>query len=160
MNNLKIRLLWIGKTRSGFISEAIEHYLKMLRPFVGIKVLEINESRGLAKEAILDAEAKSILRASQGYILLDERGVELTSIGFSEFIKKHLEASRTIDFVFGGAFGVSEEVKRNAKQTLSLSKMTLPHEISRIVFLEQLYRALILSISIKCCNSSKTSGGM
>ncbi len=144
MSNLKIRLIWVGKTRAGFISEAIEHYLKMLRPFVGIKVVEINESRGLAKEAILDAEAKAILRASQGYILLDERGVELTSIGFSELLKGHLQSSKTIDFVFGGPFGVSQEVKRNAKEILSLSKMTLPHEISRLVFLEQLYRAFTI----------------
>ncbi len=141
---MKIRLLWVGKTRTRFISEGIEHYIKLLRPMVNLNIVELKEARGMAKVAVLDAEAKAILRASKDYILLDERGLEPTSVGFAELLQGYLQSSKTIDFVFGGAFGVSSEVKKNAMATLSLSKMTLPHELSRLVFLEQLYRAFTI----------------
>jgi 23S rRNA (pseudouridine1915-N3)-methyltransferase len=141
---VKIRLLWVGKTRTRFISEGIEHYIKLLRPMVNLNIVELKEARGMAKVAVLDAEAKAILRASKDYILLDERGLEPTSVGFAELLQGYLQSSKTIDFVFGGAFGVSSEVKKNAMATLSLSKMTLPHELSRLVFLEQLYRAFTI----------------
>lgn len=138
---MNLRLMWVGKTKEGFISEGIDKYLKLLSRFAVVEKIEIKEDKGRPEAVALKAEAEKILKHGRPFILLDEKGKAMTSEGFAGHIKDYKE----MDFVLGGAFGVSDEVKRAAKEMLSLSPMTLTHEMSRLVLLEQLYRAFMIN---------------
>ncbi len=141
---MKIRLLWIGKTRSNFLHSGIEYYLKLLRPLATLSLVEIKESRGKDRELTMAIDAQRILKCSQDYVLLDEQGKGYSSYEFAFFLNKSMGMQKSLDFVIGGAFGVSEEIKTRARACLSLSRMTMTHEMSRLVFLEQLYRAFTI----------------
>ncbi len=126
---MKIRVLAVGKIAPHFL-EAQEHYLKRL-PFV--EVVE------LRKRKTPDEEGRDILKKVKGYfVVLDERGREVTSREFSKLLENH----STVTFVVGGADGTSESVKRKADFVLSLSKLTLQHDVARIVLLEQIFRGV------------------
>lgn len=86
------------------------------------------------------AEARKIFRQTGDYFLLDERGREFTSVALADFLK----GVDSADFVLGGPFGVSSEVRDRAKGCIALSRMTLTHEMARLLFLEQLYRAFTI----------------
>ena len=77
-------------------------------------------------------------------ILMDERGREFSSIQFSEFLNKKMNASKNICFVIGSAYGFDDSLKKQAVQMISLSKMTLPHQLAKVFFVEQLYRAFTI----------------
>jgi len=140
---MRVRIIWVGRTKERFIEEGIKKYLKYLRQYTDMQIEEIKEERGAKKDMALQKEGKRILSLSDRYILLDERGKLIDSFGFASILKEK-EPSGKVDFVLGGAFGVSKEVKERAEETISLSPMTLTHEIARIVFLEQLYRAFTI----------------
>jgi 23S rRNA (pseudouridine1915-N3)-methyltransferase len=136
----KIKTIWIGKTKERYLTEGINHYLKLLTPMAQVSVVEIREERGRQREAALAAEARKVLKQTQDFFLLDEKGEALTSVELARFLKDRDSA----DFVIGGPFGVSAEVKGKAKGIIALSKMTLTHEMARLLFLEQLYRAFAI----------------
>jgi 23S rRNA (pseudouridine1915-N3)-methyltransferase len=136
----KIKILWLGKTKSSHLAEGIDYYLKLLSPMAQVEVVEIKEERGKNADAALAAETRKILRQAAGFYLLDERGSQYTSVGFARF----LDGKDRLEFVIGGAFGVSDEVKQKSKGTIALSAMTLTHEMARLLFLEQLYRAFTI----------------
>lgn len=133
---MRIRIIWAGKTKERPAAEWIEKYLGRLRPFARVEVAEVKEEKGGDPVK----EGKRILRRTGSYVLLDERGKTLSSEEFARW----LEGRASVDFVLGGAFGVSGEVREGASETLSLSRMTLTHEMARVVFVEQLYRALTI----------------
>jgi 23S rRNA (pseudouridine1915-N3)-methyltransferase len=133
----KIRLIWVGKTKERYLSEGINYYLKLLTPMTRLAVAEIKEEKGKARGTSLAAEAQRILKQSDGFYLLDERGKHYSSPELAGFLKERQD----LDFVLGGAFGVSDEVRERSKGCIALSKMTLTHEMARLLFLEQLYRA-------------------
>lgn len=137
---MKARIFWVGKTKEKYLTEGISRYLKMLKHMAQVSAIEIKEEKGKEREAALSMEGKRILRQTGPYILLDEKGRELSSMGFAKF----LEDKNNIDFVMGGPHGVSDEVKEKAADKIALSKMTLTHEMARLVFLEQFYRALTI----------------
>ncbi|MDA8155824.1 MAG: 23S rRNA (pseudouridine(1915)-N(3))-methyltransferase RlmH [Actinomycetota bacterium] len=142
---MKFVLIWPGKTKEDFIKSGIEKYIKYIRSMAKVEVVEIKEAKGAGGKA-LDEEGRRILEQAekgthgtgQGYVLLDERGKQMSSPEFARFI----ETSGGGRFVIGGAFGVSGEVREKAASMLSLSKMTLPHELARVFLLEQIYRGL------------------
>ena len=136
----KIRILWPGKTKDRHLAEGINYYLKLLSPLTRLSVVEIKEERGKARDAALDAEAKRILKQADVFYLLDEKGRQYTSVEFARFLKDN----ERVEFVLGGAFGVSDEVRQKAKGAVALSRMTLTHEMARLLFLEQLYRAFTI----------------
>lgn len=138
---MKIRLIWPGKTKEQFILEGMKKYLKLLRPYSDISIIEVKEEKGKDISKVVNKEGERILKLQVPYALLDEKGDALTSVEFTEYISEH---GPSINFVFGGAYGASEEVKGTAQDTLSLSGMTLTHEMSRLIFLEQLYRAFTI----------------
>ncbi|TAN43245.1 MAG: 23S rRNA (pseudouridine(1915)-N(3))-methyltransferase RlmH [Nitrospirae bacterium] len=138
---IKIRLLWVGKNKESYLNDGIAHYLKLLKPMAHVSIVEIKEEKNKTGRAALALEAKRIFDKTQSYILLDEKGKEHTSVGLAGFIKD----KAALDFVIGGPFGVDEEVKTKASLTLALSKMTLTHEMSRLILLEQLYRAMSIT---------------
>jgi len=125
---MKLRVVAVGKIAPHF-REAQEHYLKKVR---NLEVVEVR--KGKSKEE----EGERLLKKAKGFIVaLDERGREVTSREFAKIVEKH----PTITFLIGGADGLSEEVKERADLLLSLSKLTLQHDVARIVLLEQLFRA-------------------
>lgn len=138
---MKIRVIWPGKTKEQFIIEGLNKYLKLLRPYAEISVMELKEEKGNDISKMLKKEGERILKLQDPYTLLDEKGDPMTSGEFAQYIG---EAGSSVKFVLGGAYGVSEEVKKGAQKTLSLSKMTFTHEMSRLFFLEQLYRAFTI----------------
>jgi len=138
---MKIRVIWPGKTKEQFVSEGIKKYLRLLRPYAEINIVEVKEEKGSDVRKVLEKEGERIIKLQAPYTLLDEKGDLLTSVEFSEYISEH---QPEINFVLGGAYGVSEEVKKHAQKTISLSKMTFTHEMSRMFFLEQCYRAFTI----------------
>jgi 23S rRNA (pseudouridine1915-N3)-methyltransferase len=112
-----------------------------LKHLAECEVVEIREEKGLPREAALRKEGERILTRAGTYTLLDERGVAMNSLEFAAFLKDRARA----EFVLGGAYGVSDGVRNGASATLALSRMTLTHEMARLVFLEQLYRGLMIN---------------
>lgn len=134
---MKIRIIWTGKTKERYLSEGIGYYLRLLGTAAQVSVIEIKEEKGKEREKLLAAEGKRILKQTQSYVLLDEKGRELTSRDFAAFLGNR----STVDFVVGGPYGVSDEVREKAGSVIALSRMTFTHEMARLFLLEQLYRA-------------------
>ncbi len=141
---MKIRILWIGKTKEGYLSEAIDRYLKLLSPLARVSIIEVKEHKGKSREDSLFEEGRKILKQTQKYTLLDQSGREFTSSGFARFLQEKGGGSDFADFLIGGPFGVSEEIRDRAEGTIALSRMTFTHEMIRVFFLEQIFRAMTI----------------
>ena len=144
---MKIKLLVIGKTKSKYLIEGEREFEKRLKhycKFEEIVITDIKNGGKLSQKELRKKEGKIILRnlMSNDYIvILDERGDNFNSVGFSEFLKsKTLNSTKSIIFIIGGAFGLSDEIYARANIRLSLSKMTFSHQMVRLIFKEQLYR--------------------
>lgn len=146
---MNIVLLQIGKTNSGYIEDGITEYSKRLLHYAKFEHKFIPAFKGshkLSKQEQINKEAeilKKYLNDKYIIILLDETGKEYTSNQFSMFLQKKLNQSRDIVFVIGGPFGFSEELKQKYTK-VALSKMTLTHQMVRLFFVEQLYRAFTI----------------
>lgn len=140
---MKIIFYWIGKTKEKFVKEGLSKYMKLLRPYCRIEIIELKEGKGIASvDMVKEKEGHQILKKAKDYILLDEKGHEFSSEEFANYVKRISENPMKI--VIGGAFGTSKEVKQNAKFILSLAKLTYTHEITRLILFEQLYRAFTI----------------
>lgn len=147
---MKICLLTVGKTDTGWVREGLETYTSRLGRYVKFSVKEIPELKNassLSKAQVKDKEGSLIL-ASIGpkdmVILLDEHGKEYTSVEFAREVERFTASGKNIVFVIGGAYGFSDEVYNRSDGKVSLSKMTFPHQMVRTVFTEQLYRAFTI----------------
>lgn len=148
---MEITLLTVGKTSTGYIQTGIDEYCKRLRRYVpfNIKCLpDIKNTRSLSEPQQKAAEGNLILNelsSSDLAVLLDERGEMPTSRGFSEFLQKGMASGRKrMVFVVGGPYGFSPEVYARADAKLSFSRMTFSHEMIRLFFTEQVYRAMTI----------------
>ena len=148
---MKITLLLVGKTAFPYINEGISLYEKRLSYYVNYAKVEIPELKGvsaMSQEQIKEKEGELILKnikPTDEVILLDERGDFYTSEDWARHLeKKIVYTGKDIVFVIGGAYGFSKEVYKRANGMLSLSKMTFSHQIIRVIFLEQLYRAFTI----------------
>lgn len=148
---MKIELLLIGKTDKGFVKDGIEVYQKRLIHYIpfDIRIIpDIKNSKNMSNEEQKNKEGELIIAAADSsdmVILLDERGKEFSSVSFASFIeKKMISGIKKIIFVIGGPYGFSEEVYRRANGKVSLSKMTFSHQMVRMIFTEQLYRAMTI----------------
>ncbi|WP_236979272.1 23S rRNA (pseudouridine(1915)-N(3))-methyltransferase RlmH [Membranihabitans maritimus] len=143
---MKIALWVIGKTKSIHFKKGIEDYRKRVKRFHTIEFIDI-EIKGKSKnpEALRKIESEKILsrlKPSDFLVLLDEKGESLSSMELSTFLKKRmLIGNQDLIFLIGGPFGFDESVYLRAQMKLSLSKMTFPHEMAKLIFAEQLYRA-------------------
>jgi len=138
---MKIHLIWVGKTKEPFIHEGLQKYLKLLQPYADVVVTEIREEKVKDINRMLGKESERIQNLRTPYTLLDEKGETLDSVEFARFIEKQ---GSSATFLLGGAYGVSEDVKAKAKKKIRLSSMTFTHEMARLIFLEQLYRAFTI----------------
>jgi 23S rRNA (pseudouridine1915-N3)-methyltransferase len=147
---MKISLLVIGKTRENYLKEGMVEYLKRLGRYITFDYRELPDIRGggLDEEAQKDKEGDLFLRsvkANEFLVLLDERGKELSSPELAAWMeRKMLESSPDLCFLIGGPYGFSPAIREKASATLSLSKMTFSHQMVRLIFLEQLYRAFTI----------------
>ncbi|MDX9715542.1 MAG: 23S rRNA (pseudouridine(1915)-N(3))-methyltransferase RlmH [Dissulfurispiraceae bacterium] len=137
---MKARILWIGKTKEKYLAEGINKYLRMLEPFIHVEIVEIKEEKDKRAARAMTEEAARILKKSSSYFLLDEQGRQMSSTEFAGFIRDR----QHMDFVLGGPYGVAQEIKDRAAGLISVSRMTLTHEMARLVFAEQLYRAFTI----------------
>ena len=147
---LNIRVICVGKSKEKYWDAAYAEYLKRLRAYCSPEVIEVREARLPANASpadernVIDAEGRDILgRISGGdfVIALDIRGKEFSSEELARKISDISFNNSRICFIIGGSLGLSDEVKERADLRLSFGKITLPHQLARVVLLEQIYRA-------------------
>ena len=146
---MKLHLVWIGKTKDRPCAALHDEYLKRLTRYASYDISELKDSSGGADETrVIQLESAKLLATVERddfVILLDESGQELSSVEFAAFIQaKQQQGCKRVAFVIGGFAGVSEQVKKRAQLKLSLSRLTLTHELARVLLTEQLYRAYTL----------------
>ena len=147
---MKIQFIWIGKSKDKEFTTLIDKYYKRLKHYTPaeIKTLKEVKNKGRNIDELKKQEAQLILnqiKSNDFLVLLDERGKQKTSIELSEWIqhKLNISISRLV-FVIGGAYGAHELLKERADHTLSLSHLTLTHDMARIFIIEQVYRAFTI----------------
>ncbi|MDO4883140.1 MAG: 23S rRNA (pseudouridine(1915)-N(3))-methyltransferase RlmH [Oscillospiraceae bacterium] len=157
---LKINIICIGKIKEKYFTDAVAEYAKRLTAFCKFSVVELNEERirsNTPNEAqiaeVIEAEGRRILQkigASDYVAAMCIEGKLLSSEELSETLDKAaLSGKSTVDFIIGGSYGLSDEVKRRADLRLSMSKMTFPHQLARVILSEQIYRAFEISTNGK-----------
>lgn len=148
---MKINLILVGKTNSKTNESIIDDYserVKHYTPFDVTVIPELKNTKSLSQDQQKTLEGEQILRQVQDsdyVVLLDEHGQELRSIEFATWIgKKQQAVSRRLVFIIGGPYGFSPAIYQRANEKLSLSKMTFSHQMVRMIFIEQLYRAFTI----------------
>ena len=145
---MNIKLLQIGQTKQNEIEHLIQNYCKRLQHFIKLEIVSLpdikntknlNEIQQKSKEAELFLKH---LNTSDWVVLLDEKGKTLTSRGFAQFYQNKMNAgTKTLCFLIGGPYGFSPNIYKRANQKIALSSMTFTHEMIRLIYLEQTYRA-------------------
>ena len=145
---MKIALLMIGKTDARYFAEAIDEYRQRLTHYVPFEmqvIPDIKNAKSLSESQQKEREGEMLLKALQAgdyIVLLDERGKEMTSKQFASYLEKKMgSVSRRLVFIIGGPYGFSEALYKIANEKLSLSQMTFSHQMIRLIFAEQIYRA-------------------
>lgn len=139
-----IKIITVGSIKEKYLRDAIDEYMKRLKKYTSVELIEVKDE-GLVEEQkaiLLEAEKiKKYINDKDYLITLEIEGKELTSVDFSKKIDSILIENSNITFVIGGSYGLSQEIKNKARLHLSFSKMTFPHQLFRIMLLEQIYRA-------------------
>lgn len=148
---MKINLIVIGKTHKKFLLEGEEEYTKRLKKYVQFEKIEIPDLKNAKKlsEAEIKQQEGKLIRAkiqpSGLVVLLDDKGIEFPSIKFAAWLQDSMNRGhKHLTFIVGGAYGFSDEVYEIADQKMSLSKMTFSHQMIRLFFVEQVYRAFTI----------------
>ncbi|MDD2203421.1 MAG: 23S rRNA (pseudouridine(1915)-N(3))-methyltransferase RlmH [Bacilli bacterium] len=140
-----IKIICVGKIKERYWSAAIEEYLKRLSKYTKIQIIEIEDDGNDDMDRSLNNEKEKILKKikQQDYIITSEiDGIMYDSISFSEKIEELFVAGNSdITFIIGGSYGLHSDVKEKANLKLSFSKMTFPHQLFRVILLEQIYRS-------------------
>ena len=145
---MKITVLLVGKTQSKELEVLMLEYKKRLKRYIQVDWIELPDYKNRGKvttEELKKIEGQLILSKLNGgdeLFLFDELGDEFTSMGLSKFFRKKMNAGvRNLVFVVGGAYGFSEEVYQKSKGRIAISKLTFPHQLIRVLILEQIYRS-------------------
>lgn len=145
---MKITLLVVGKTEDKYLIEGIEKYLNRLKHYIGFNLMvipEIKNTKNLSEAQQKVKEAELILKQISNLdtvILMDEKGKKYTSVAFSNYLNKQMIGSvQHLVFIIGGPYGFDESIYKRANGSMSLSDMTFSHQMVRLFFVEQLYRA-------------------
>ena len=137
-----INIITVGKIKEKYIIDGINEYLKRLTKYTKVNIIELSDD-SFDKVKTLKSESEKILSKldlKSFIVTLEIDGKELNSIEFSELIDKTLTNYSDITFIIGGSYGLDDSIKKLSNYKLSFSKMTFPHQLFRLVFLEQLYR--------------------
>lgn len=128
-----IKIICLGKIKENYFNSAIEEYKKRLNKYTKLEIIELNDEK--------DDDVKSCLQKEKdNLVILDILGTEYTSVEFSKFLEKELTNNSNITFLIGSSNGLSEEIKKLTNKKISFSKLTFPHQLFRIILLEQIYR--------------------
>jgi len=145
---MKITLMAIGKTDDSYILEGLEKYLKRLKHYIKFEILiipDLKKTKNLSEDEQKTKESELFLKNithSDYVVVLDERGTEMSSMHFADFINKRMIASVPhLVFLIGGPYGFDQSIYQRANYKISLSKLTFSHQMIRLFFVEQVYRA-------------------
>jgi 23S rRNA (pseudouridine1915-N3)-methyltransferase len=148
---VKIKLITIGKTNINFISNGIEEYCKRLTKYLTFEFLELSDVRNsnkLSKNELKLKEKELLeknIKTGEEIILLDENGKEFTSEQFSKYTEnKMVMGNKNLTYIIGGAYGFHNDFLQKGYEKIALSKMTFSHQMIRLIFVEQLYRAFTI----------------
>jgi 23S rRNA (pseudouridine1915-N3)-methyltransferase len=148
---MKTILLVVGRTVEQYYITAIDEYIRRTKRYISFDmevIPELKNTKSLSTEVQKEKEGELILKALQPgdvVVLLDEHGKELRSLEFADYMKRKMNVvNRRLIFVIGGPYGFSEKVYAAAHEKLSLSKMTFSHQMIRLLFVEQMYRAMTI----------------
>lgn len=148
---MKLLLIAVGKTDNKITSQLIDDYVKRVNFYLPLEmktlpVVKKGKKTSEKEQKLLECESiKKCLQPSDYIVLLDDKGKQLTSIGFAKYIEnKMISVSKRMVFIIGGPYGFSDEIVSMSNEKLSLSKMTLTHQMVRLLFTEQLYRAMTI----------------
>ena len=148
---MNIELIVVGKTAGRYLEEGIADYVKRLSHYVKFDmavVPDVRNAKNLSQQQLKEKEGEGILARlgpQDKVVLLDERGAQMDSERFAEWIQDNMNrGTRKLVFVIGGAYGFSEALCRRAAEKISLSKMTFSHQMVRLIFTEQLYRSFTI----------------
>ena len=137
---VKIHLVVVGKIKERFYREAVGEYVKRLSRFADLEIRELPE------RATLKEEGEDILRAAKGYVIaLAVEGGKVSSEKLAGKIKELCDRGKEITFIIGSSYGLCDEVKKRADFLLSFSDMTFPHQLMRVILLEQVYRSFMIN---------------
>ncbi|MBI5886550.1 MAG: 23S rRNA (pseudouridine(1915)-N(3))-methyltransferase RlmH [Deltaproteobacteria bacterium] len=148
---MKITFIVVGTLKASYLKDAVSDYFKRISRYIRVDVVEVREASGSAKTPKKDSlrdEAERILRKlspGDAVVVCADAGKEFTSKGLASFVEGHMTAGcKTLVFIVGGAYGLDPGVMEAADIALSLSRMTLPHDLARLVLFEQVYRAFTI----------------
>jgi 23S rRNA (pseudouridine1915-N3)-methyltransferase len=154
---VKFRFIWPSSTADAELAAVMDRYLGRIKHFYPVEVVEVAPGRGRQSEsdaAMIRRRAESARLSAaipeRGFtVALDERGQPMDSLKFAKWLERlTIDQPHGVNFVMGGDVGLDDAVKQRAKQLLSLSAMTLPHQLARVLLLEQIYRACTLMRNI------------
>lgn len=148
---MTIRIYTIGKIKEQYLTLGINEYITRIKPYCNVEIKEVKDEKvndnptNAEIEIVKNKEADSVLKLlknNEYLIALDLNKKEMTSEEFAEFLDKKLEISGSnLSFVIGGSYGLGDELKKRCNDSISLSKMTFLHQMTRLILLEQIYRA-------------------
>lgn len=147
---MKTTFVVIGRTTDPHIQSLVEDYRKRLTHYLSFEIVvipELKNAKNLNQELQKEAEGKLFLQQidpSAVLVLLDEHGKEFRSVEFADRMQQFMSAGRNVVFAIGGPYGFSQAVYQRADHKISLSKMTFSHQMVRLIFIEQLYRAMTI----------------
>ncbi len=152
---IMFKILWVGKTKEENLKNLIDEYKKRILTMIPLKIIEIEEEKRSKREKdhlSLRKESEKIiekLNRKEYLIVLSDRGKMMSSSEFSEFLYEITMRNKDICFVLGGPWGLDKQLEERANFLFSLSPMTFPHELARVLLLEQIYRALSIGMGSK-----------
>ena len=148
---MKVALVLVGKTVNKHFVELIDEYAGRVKHYIGCDIItipELKNTKSLSADQQKQQEGELILKQLQGgdhVVLLDEHGKEFRSVEFSTYMEQKMQTvNKRLVFVIGGPYGFSPDVYAKANEKISLSKMTFSHQMVRLIFVEQLYRAMTI----------------
>lgn len=149
---MKINIVCVGTIKEKYLTEAIGEYTKRISRFATCNIIEVKEEKlpnnysDADIDHVKECESERLIEKISGHaILLDIKGKMLDSVQFSRKIEDIKQSSSTISFIIGGSYGVSDKLKNLCKDSISISYMTFPHQLMRVILLEQIYRAFTIS---------------
>ena len=144
---MKINIIAIGKIKEKYFSDAVDEYIKRCTRFGDVRITELSDApQGKSAEEQKRIESTELLGRAKGFVIaMDGRGEQTTSEELAELIKaKGIEGTKEISFLIGGSHGHTDELRARADKILSFGRITLPHQLFRVVLAEQIYRALTI----------------
>ena len=146
----RIRIIAVGKLKENYWQEAQAEYLKRLKPYVHLELVEVGDlpspdGASIAQEQQIrereGAMIQNLLHSKEYLVALDRQGKELSSLEFASFLNERALTGEPLAFIIGGSLGLSDELIKKAQFNWSFSKLTFPHQLFRVMLLEQMYRA-------------------